>query len=349
MAKIRWAVMGAGGIARRRTIPEGILQANNAELVAVYSPQSGSDVAKQFGAVAARTEDELFEAKWDALYVASPVDCHARQVVRAAQVGRHVLCEKPLALNVEEAKRMVDACSKARVKLGVALMMRMHPHHRRAAELVRHGVLGKVTYARAQLSCWYPAMAGAWRQDPVRGGGGTLPDLASHCIDLLEMILGQTVVSVVCMKGNLVHQYPVEATAVVMLRLSEGTIATVDCLFNVPDIASPNRLEVYGSSGSLLAQGTIGQGCSGSMSYSGETTAQSYDLRQIRERADRHGGLPLEPVNLYRAEIEEFGMAIESNQEPFASGQQGLRIQRILAACQLSAETKTMVVVDCAR
>jgi predicted dehydrogenase len=162
------------------------------------------------------------------------------------------------------------------------------------------------------------------------------------------MILGQTVVGVFCMKGNLVHQYPVEDTAVVMLRLSEGTIATVDCLFNVPDVASPNRLEVYGSRGSLLAQGTIGQGCCGSMSLSREHTAQGYDARQIRASADRDGDLPLEPVNLYRAEIEEFGLAIETNQEPFASGQQGLRIQRILAACQLSAETKTSVVVDCA-
>ena len=109
MAKVRWSVIGAGGIARRRMIPEGILPATNAELVAVYAPNSGEDVARQFGAAYASSEQELFASECDAIYIASPVHCHSNQVAGAARARKHILCEKPLGLNVDEAAAMVEA------------------------------------------------------------------------------------------------------------------------------------------------------------------------------------------------------------------------------------------------
>lgn len=337
MDRIRWAVMGAGGIARRRTIPEGILAADNAELVAVYAPNSGLDVARQFGVAAAESEESLFDFDFDAVYVASPVDCHRRQVELAAAAGRSVLCEKPLALNVEDAEKMAAACASEGVTLGVGLMMRFHPFHRQAAELVQSGELGVPVYARAQLSCWYPPDPNAWRQDPARSGGGSLPDLASHCIDLLEMILGQRVKSVVCRKANLVHDYRVEDTAVVMLEFTNGTLATVDCLFNVPDAAVPNRLEIYGSLGSLLAEGTIGQGQAGELQWRRTKSESNYDSQQQRGGSDTTTNFSLAKGNLYLAQIEDFGRAIVEHREPIATGRQGVWIQRVLAACDRSA------------
>jgi predicted dehydrogenase len=76
----------------------------------VYAPNSGAEVAEQFAVTAAQTEGALFETTCDAIYVASPVNCHLSQVIRAAQAGKHILCEKPLALNVAEASEMVRAC-----------------------------------------------------------------------------------------------------------------------------------------------------------------------------------------------------------------------------------------------
>ena len=343
MARIRWAVMGAGGIARRRTIPEGILPAANAELVAVYAPHTGRKVAAEFGVACAETEQSLLDFDFDALYIASPVNCHARQAIAAAAAGKHVLCEKPLALDVADAERMLAACDRAGVVFGVGLMMRFHPHHQRAAEIVRNGDIGVPVYAQAQLSCWYPPLPNAWRQDPLQGGGGAVPDLATHCIDILEMILGEQVKSVSCQLARRVHSYPVEDTAVLLLEFVSGTLATVDCLFNVPDQSVRNRFEVYGSQGSLLAEGTLGQSQSGAMQWFQTPCESTYDAQQGRLSDPLDELLPLAPGNLYRSQIEEFGAAIDEQRQPLAAGRQGVWIQRVLATCQqAAAEGRTL-------
>lgn len=336
MERVRWGVMGAGGIARRRTIPEGILQASHAELVAVYSPHSGEDVARQFGVPAAKSEEALFNFDFDAVYVASPVDCHRRHVALAAAAGRHVLCEKPLALNVADARQMAEDCDRANVVFGVGFMMRFHPHHQRMAAIVAEGSLGRPVYARAQLSCSYPPAPKAWRQDPAQSGGGPLPDLATHCLDLLEMILCQPIRSVFCRKANLVHHYPVEDSVVILAEFAHGALATVDCLFNVPDASVKNRFEVYGSGGSLLAEETIGQAQAGRVVLLRDVRGEAYDAAQQRT-AESAIEIPLAPGNLYRAQIEEFGRAVRQRTEFVPAGRQGVWIQRVLAACDLSA------------
>ena len=346
MKTIRWAVIGAGGIARRRTIPEGIVPAHNAELTAVYSPHSGQEVAREFGVVAAETEAQLYNLAWDALYVASPVNCHLAQVVQAAKAGRHVLCEKPLALNVAEAQQMVDGCHQANVKFGVGFMMRGHPLHVQARELVQAERIGQPSYVRAQLSCWYPPLEGAWRQDPEQSGGGALPDLATHCIDLLEMILGQKVLSVMAVLDNVVHDYAVDDTAVLSLKFDGGTVGTVDCLFNVPDEAVPNRLEVYGAAGSILAEGTLGQTATGNMKWLEQTSDSDYDEGQTRCEQNAWQSAEMETKNLYQTQIEGFSAAILRDQPPPVPATQGLWIQQLMAACQESASTGRRVCVD---
>jgi predicted dehydrogenase len=337
--------MGAGGIARRRTIPEGILPANNAELVAVYAPQSGEAVAREFGVQSALSEADLYRHDFDAVYIASPVDCHARQVAQAAAAGRHVLCEKPLSLDVAQTEQMLSFCERAGVTLGVGFMMRFHPHHQRAADMVADGELGAPVYARAQLSCWYPPIPHAWRQDPARSGGGALPDLASHCIDVLEMILADKVRSLTCRLTRRVHDYPVEDTCVLLLEFERGATATVDCLFNVPDSSVHNRLEIYGSQGSLLAEGTLGQSQGGEMCWMRDANTERYSAQQ--DRID--GGmeiLPLQAGNIYRSQIEDFGDAVLKQRSPLATGKQGVWIQRILAACQQSAAERRTITVE---
>lgn len=345
MKSVRWAVVGAGGIARRRTIPEGIEPAENAELVAVYAPESGGEVAAEFGVEFADSEESLYTHPWDALYVASPVNLHLAQVLRAAEAKRHVLCEKPLARTVSEAEQMVQACDKVGVLLGVGFMMRGHPLHEKARDLVQSHSIGQPTYVRAQLSCWYPPIEGAWRQNPTKSGGGALPDLATHCIDLLETILRQRVKSVSCILNNLVHEYAVEDTAVLTLEFEGNTVGTIDCLFNVPDEAVPNRLEIYGSAGSILAEGTIGQTDSGTLRWF-ESSQMGYDSRQ--QRSSEHGWhtATMSPSNLFRTQIEGFSSAVLQNQPPPVPGTQGLWIQKVVESCQKSATTGNRVRVQ---
>lgn len=340
--KIRWGVIGSGGIALRRTIPEGIVPARNAELVAVWgrNPKTNAAVAAQFGVKAARSLEELLAMELDAVYVASPNHAHCEQVCAAARAGKHVLCEKPLGLTVAEARRMLAVCRRARVNLGTAFMMRFHSQHQAALRLLREGRLGRPVYARAQLSCWYPPMRGAWRQDPGRGGGGALMDLAGHCLDLLEMFFGP-VVALSCVTNRTVHAYRVEDSGVVLARFKNGATATVDTFFCIPDNSSKNRLELYGSRGSILAENTLGQGSAGEMTAFLES-ARGYDARQSRAG---NGGVRIapKPVNTYRAEIEAFSRALLEGRDTRDWAWRGLRSQILLAACYESARTRREV------
>ncbi len=340
--KIKWAVIGSGGIARRRTIPEGIVPADNAELAVVYdiNAEINAEVAKEFNAEAAADIDELLKADIDAVYVATPVNVHCRQVIDCAGAGKHVLCEKPLGMTVAEVKKMIAACNSAGVILGTGLMMRFHSQHQAALKMIQQGKLGKPAYGRAQLSCWYPPM-GAWRQDPATGGGGSLMDMGSHCIDLLEMFFGK-LEKVNCFINNTVQDYKSEDSAVVALFFENGAMATVDAFFCVPDNSSKNVLELYGSKGSILARGTIGQGQAGEMAAYLETDDADYDVQQAR---DETGGITIapEPVNMYRAEIEEFSQAIIEGRLPSNNAEIGLQSQKVLAACYESAKTGKVV------
>ena len=341
--KIKWGVIGSGGIARRRTIPEGLIGAKNALLSTVYdvNHEINKTVAEEYDAYPAENIMELLKTDIDAVYIASPADKHLGHVISCADAGKHILCEKPLGLTEEEAEKILKICGQNRVILGTALMMRFHSQHQAALRLIRDGKLGKPVYCRAQLSCWYPPIEGAWRQDPVTGGGGSLMDMGSHCIDLLEMFFGN-IESVSCFINNNVHNYRSEDTAVVSLRFENGALGTVDTCFCIPDNSSKNILELYGSKGSILARGTIGQGTSGEMSAYLDDDISGYNASQTRKMGEGISIVP-DPVNTYLAEIEEFGMAVLEKREPSNNGFLGLRNQRILSACYKSANSGKVV------
>ncbi len=342
---IKWGVIGSGGIAKRRTIPEGISKAGNAELSVVFDidAQVNAEVAKKFDARQAASISDLLDADIEAVYIATPAHLHGAQVRACARAGKHVLCEKPLGMTVAEAEEMIEVCEQMGVKLGCAFMMRFVAQHTEALRLIREGKLGTLTYARAQLSCWYPPIKGAWRQDPATGGGGTLIDMGGHCIDLLEMFFGK-VAKVNCFINNTIHDYKSEDSAVAMLFFESGAIGIVDTFFCIPDNSSKNVLELYGSRGSILAKGTIGQAPAGEMVAFLEQDGNGYDAQQARTEAQGIVIAP-EPVNTYQAEIEEFSRAIIDDREPLISGELGLRSQKVLTACYESARSGKVIEV----
>jgi predicted dehydrogenase len=333
--RVRWGIVGSGGIAKRRTIPEGFATARNAA--------TNNEVARQSGALACESLEALLAADIDAVYVASPVIAHVEQVVACAKAGKHVLCEKPLGRTVSEAEQIVNACKTAGVQCGTAFMMRFHSQHKAAAKLIEEGRLGKPVYARAQLSCWYPPMEHAWRHDPALAGGGSLIDMGSHCIDLLEMFFGP-VARVSCLVNNTIHSYKSEDSAVALLQFAKGALGTVDAFFCIQDDASKNVLELYGSKGSILARGTIGQGSAGEMKAYLLPEDTAYQSQQTRSEA---GALTIapEPENIYRAEVEAFSQALLDKAPNPMDGQIGLRNQKLIAACYESAKTGRAIAV----
>jgi predicted dehydrogenase len=346
MEKVKWGVIGSGGIAMRRTIPEGIVTAGNAMLTSVYDVNSPANlkVAETYSAEAAGSVEELLKEDIDAVYVASPANLHLHHVIECARGKKHILCEKPLGMTPGEAEEMIKVCEKEGVLLGVGLMMRFSSQHQAALKMIRDGKLGKPVYARAQLSCWYPPIEGAWRQDPETGGGGSLMDMGSHCIDLLEMFFGN-VKKVHCFINNIVHSYRSEDSAVATLFFSNGAIGTVDTYFCIPDNSSKNILELYGSEGSILARGTIGQGTEGEMNAFLESGGSVYNAQQARADANGIKISPV-PVNTYRAEIEDFSQAVLENREPLANAMLGLRSLKILSACYQSASSGKVIEIE---
>jgi predicted dehydrogenase len=341
--KVKWGVIGSGGIARRRTIPEGIIPAAHAQLVSVYDkdPEVNRIVANEFGVKTAGSVEELLNSGVDSVYVASPVSMHLEHVTLCAKSRKHILCEKPLGLTIREAEKIVRVSTDNGIILGTGFMMRFLAQHQAALKIIREGKLGKPVFGRAQLSCWYPPIKNAWRQDPETGGGGSLMDMGSHCIDLLEMFFGE-IKSVSCIINNSVHSYKSEDSAIVSLLFENGALATVDTFFCIPDNSSKNILELYGSKGSILAKGTIGQGISGEMTAYLEVEDSGYDSKQLRNQGE---GLTINPtpVNTYKAEIDEFSMAILEKRTPANNFTIGLQNQKILTACYKSASSRKTV------
>ncbi len=165
-------------------------------------------------------------------------------------------------------------------------------------------------------------------------------DMGGHCIDLLEMFFGP-VAKICCFMNRSVQDYASEDSAAVLLSFENGATGTVDTFFCIPDESSKNALELYGSKGSIIARGTIGQGASGDM-VAHLAESGGYDAQQSRIE---DGGIRIaaEPVNTYQAEIEAFGQAILDGTEPPVSGEDGLHSQRVLSACYESARTGRVI------
>jgi len=349
MRKIRWGVIGIGGIAQRRTVPEIIEASKKAELVAVMDvvDEIAQRCAKKFGVKYWYTnvEELISNPEIDAVYIATPNYLHHDQTILAARAGKHVFCEKPLARTIQECEEIIDECRRNGVKLGVGFMMRFHGLHRRIKELVEGGMIGRPVLARAQLTCWYPRIEGAWRQIRELSGGGSLIDMGSHCIDLLETLLSTKVEEVSAFQDTLVQDYEVEDTSVVLLRFKNGAIGIVDNCFNIPDKASQNRLEIYGSKGSILAEGSIGQEPAGRgfLYYYPQETYESEQKRLLEEIGAQE--IKYEPVKMYAAEIDHFSECILEDREPEISGEAGLWNMKVITACYESAKKKKVVEV----
>lgn len=343
--EVGWGVIGACGIADRRTIPEGIIPAKNARLVALMDVDEERlrIVANKYDNVRCyvNEEDILEDKDVQVVYVATPTYLHHRQVLMAARKGKHILCEKPMAMNLRQTEEMIRVCEKSGTKLTLDYMMRYHVYHRKLKEMIEEGELGKLVMGRAQLTGWYPPIKGAWRQEPNLGGGGSLIDMGTHCVDLLQMFMGKAV-EVFCYAQTLVHNYPVEDTSLLLLKFETGALGVVDSHFSVPEASSDNKLEVYGSKGSVLAKGTIGQNSSGYLVARVEREEEAYETSQRREEI-RGKEITLEPVNIYQSEIEDFSRCILEDGQPSFTGEDGLRNLKIVLAAYESAKKGKVV------
>lgn len=340
-------VIGAGGIARRRTIPEVVKYLDDVEIAAVMDIKEdvAREVGKEFGARSFSSENEILSMKdLDAVYIATPQTMHINSVLNAAANKKHIFLEKPMGTSLEDDKAMIKACEENNVKLGVAYCMRYNAYNRKAMEIAKSGDIGHLVMGRAQLTCWFPKGEGIWRQNYNISRGGSLMDMGGHCLDLLQMIFGE-VKEVIGFQGNLVHDYaPVEDTSTVILRFESGAHGIVDNYFNIPDNASKNRLEIYGSRGSILGDGTIGQDPTGKLEVFVMEGDAGYSANQLRTETSAVTIYEdLHSTGLYALEVKDFADAVSAGENPPIDGYRAMKNDEVTLAIYKAVKEKRVV------
>ncbi len=330
MKKIKWGIIGAGGIADRRAIP-ALLEDGNNEIVAVSDKVLGvaQAVAEKYGVKKYFTDEEelLKTVQCDAVYIATPVFCHKEQALLALKYGANVFMEKPIALNEKDGKEILDAFRAAGKQITIGYMMGFHNLHVKTSELIKEGKLGGVNLFKMQFSCWYPEIAGAWRQKKELGGGGCIMDLAVHCMELFMNITGEDIEKAKAFFATKTFKYEVEDTAVITFKSESGILGHIDVNFNVPDSCAPSRLEVYGTDGSVFAEGTLGQEEVGKLRflYAPQGGYEAQQIRTVTKPKTYYG----KGTNIYTKQFKAFNAILESGKPNYTNAERALRIQAI--------------------
>jgi 1,5-anhydro-D-fructose reductase (1,5-anhydro-D-mannitol-forming) len=229
---MNWIVIGIGDIAKRRVIP-AILAEPRSRLYGLVTRDAAK--AEAYNVRAWTSLDEaLRDPEVGAVYVATPVFLHAPQTIQALRAGKHVLCEKPMAMNEAEAASMVRTAAETGCTLGVAYYRRTYPKLNRAREMMEQGAIGQPVVAELTSHGWFDGKdetgkdsGRSWLLDPAKAGGGPLFDIASHRIDALNYLFGQPL-RATGQLSNAVHHYAVEDNATVLIEYAGGVRGIVD-------------------------------------------------------------------------------------------------------------------------
>lgn len=314
MAKVRWGLIGCGDIARRRVAP-ALRDSPLCDLVAVS--RAKAELAESFGKEfdarrwCADWHDLLMDYEIDALYIATPVHLHAEQVIAAAERGKHVLCEKPMALNVAECDRMIDACRSNDVKLGVAYYRHFYPVVRRVKQLIDSGELGVPVVVQINAFEWFnpdPSAARGWLLKRELSGGGPMFDFGCHRIEVMLDLLGN-IIDVKSTLANAFFDRDVEDTATAMFQFEQGTCGTLTVTHAARE--PQDTLDLFFTNGSIhipvLNEGT---------------------MRLLTGDADRIETHPNHP-NIHQPLIEDFALAVLANRDPIVTGEIGRAVASI--------------------
>lgn len=334
MKKIRLGIIGATGFASKRPMP-GLRLAKNCVLGGIHGRPGREELLQQLAEeykvpnVYTDVDQLLADPQIDAVYIATPVDLHKWHTIAAAKAGKHVLVEKPMAMNVRECNHMLAVCEKHMVKLQVGYMRRFHPHHAKIKQTIDRGKLGEIVEARIQTHLWYPKQKGSWRQEPSRGGGGAFMDVGSHCLELLEFFLGR-IKWIQGFAENVAFDYKVEDSSLAIVKFGSKAIGIIDVSFAIPH--RENTIEIYGTKGTLLARRTAGPFTDPEL-----TLLDDRGTRQIAVRSKK---------DQFQAQFEHFADAILNDKQPEVDGRTGLRNLKQILAVYKSAKEKRRINVS---
>lgn len=224
---VHWLVAGVGDIAVKRVIP-AILAEERSQLQAVVT--SKPEKAAAYGVKGYATlEEGLADPAVNALYIATPVALHHPSLLAGLAAGKHVLCEKPVAMDYAQAQEMAAVAEACDLVCGVAYYRRLYPKVIEAKRLLEAGAIGRPVLAELHCHSWFLPDDGfrGWLVDPALAGGGPLYDIASHRIDLLHFLFGRPE-RATGFTSRAVHPYAVEDNATVVVDFASGVRGIVD-------------------------------------------------------------------------------------------------------------------------
>ena len=309
MAAFRWGMIGSSGWAEHTFTP-AIGRARGNQLVAVLGSRAAGAAAfaAKHSVEGAYSTLEAFLAhpELDAVWVASPPDLHCTQTLAALAAGRHVLCEKPMAVSVAECKAMTKAAAAADRQLRIGFNNRAHPTLQKLARTIASGRYGEPLEARVQVYHPYVAPPPAWRQNRKRSGGWAIGDIGTHLLDVLRWFMHAEAGGVSGHLSNRCWHFRTDDHAAVSVRFRNGAIGHITACTGAAGGAP--RVEFYGTKGYFVLRG-------GLFGMPGELETGLKGQAAKLERIDA--------FDTYTGEVEAFSAQARGRDTELASGEDG--------------------------
>ncbi len=332
--KIGYAVIGLGEIAKH--FIGGVGMSRHAQITGLVSghPEKAAAQAAQLGIPPASVYsyadmDRMRENKAiDAVYVALPNSMHAEYTIRAAKAGKHVLCEKPMAVSVAECQQMIGACKAASVKLMIAYRMQYEPLTLEAIERIRNGEIGELRSIEAAYG--FDSRPGVWRLEKKLAGGGCLMDVGIYCLNATRYLTGEEPAEFRAYSDSDERDprfKEVEETVTWTARFPSGVLATCSTTYGGP---MPGFFKVTGSKG-VLEMGPA-------YSYEGITLRQTAgENKPVMEKVN-----PEKDPTQFMREADALAQNIVENTAVKASGEEGMRDIQCISRIYQSAGLATL-------
>ncbi|WP_342347879.1 Gfo/Idh/MocA family oxidoreductase [uncultured Nitrospira sp.] len=324
--KIRYAIVGLGYIAQVAVLPAFAHAKKNSELAAFISddPKKLKKLGKTYGITGLYSYDQyeecLEQEKIDAVYIALPNHLHCEYTVRAAKKGVHVLCEKPMALSVQECETMIRTADHYGIKLMVAYRLHFEEANLRAIQLVQSGKIGEPRYFQSAFSLPVKDKNNIRLREET--GGGTLWDIGIYCLNASRYLFHAEPIEVFATtvgqgRGRFEE---VEEMSAVTLRFPDDQLASFICSFGAADVS---EFRVVGTKGQLRVTSAY-EYVEPITHY---LTVNGKEKKQVFSKRDQ-----------FAPQLVKFSDAIEHNTVPEPAGDEGLHDVRIIEALYRSAK-----------
>lgn len=328
---MKFGIIGCGSIARNSFAPS-LVHSTETDLVAVCRRDlAGAQAfAADFGGCRAYDSAAalIADPEVEAVIVSTPADTHRDYTIAAAQAGKHVLCEKPMARNRQECREMIEACQTAGVRLAVAYRRRTFPQVVEAKRLVAAGAIGRPVCVRTHYSGWGDLRSGHWQMEP--GIGGALMEMAVHRLEVLLNLAEVEPVAVSAMIDTVHQDWEVDDTDAILLRFADGRIGVHSTIMT----SKPRRdfAQLDGADGRVMIQ---------SLEFGGD-----HIELETSAGVERIAVTPLAAPYFDQPMIEDLVVAAGEGREPICDGFMGYRVQAVCDAARTASASGTQVDVE---